>query len=54
MLLAHSLIELGAVAPFVRRQGHHRAMDRRHQLSVGYREAFPAIPTRSNAALRPF
>jgi hypothetical protein len=33
---------------------HHRAVDRRHQLLVGYRAAFPRIPTRSNAALLSF
>ena len=26
--LAHGLIDLGAVAPFVRRQRHHRIIDR--------------------------
>ena len=51
---AHSFIELGAVAPFDRRQGHHGAMDGPHQLSVGYGAAFLPIPTRSNAALLSF
>jgi hypothetical protein len=51
---AHSLSDLGAVAPLVRGQGHHPAMNRRHQLSVGYRAAFPPVPTRTNAALLSF
>jgi len=43
-----------AVAPFGRRQGHHRAMDRQTSIVSGDRSAFPAIPTRPNTALLSF
>jgi len=42
--LAHGLIDLGAVAPFVRRQRHHRIIDRginRRLVINGHVRPFP-------------
>ena len=50
--LAPSLIDLGAVTPFIRRQGHHRIIDRginRHDVFRGTR-GFAEGPVRSDPA----